>query len=154
MTDERRAAEERARLLMMAALDGEIDPRERGELDALLRSDSALAEEWSRMGRLKEVTNAMALRKPPEEVWSRYWASVYNRSERGIGWVLVSIGAVVLLTWGIWNAVAGIVEDESLPFVLKAAILTVIAGGAVLVVSVVREKLFTGRRDPYKEVER
>ena len=94
------------------------------------------------------------LRKPPEEVWGRYWASVFNRFERGIGWTLVSLGAVVLVSWGIWEFVGALIVDEELPLFIKLSILAVVAGGTMLTLSVFREKLFTRSRDPYKEIER
>ena len=140
--------------LMMAALDGEIDGAGRAELDALLRSEAGLRSEWDRLRGLKEVTAMMTLKKPPEEVWDRYWVSVYNRLERGVGWVLVSIGAVVVGSYGLWSAVRAILRDAMMPWVLKGALLLLIVGGVMLLVSVVREKYFTHSRDAYKEVER
>lgn len=145
---------ERAQGLMMAAVDGEISPDERSELDRMLDQDPELRREWERMGRVKEVTRTMTYRKPPDEVWGRYWTSVYNRFERGIGWILASIGAVVLLGYGAWSGVEALFEDSSVPLFLRLAILAVAVGLAVLAVSVIREKLFTRRHDPYKEVER
>ena len=47
-----------------------------------------------------------------------------------------------------------LLEDTGVPPVIKLAIFTAALGGAILLFSVAREKLFTGRRDPYKEVER
>ena len=145
---------EHARHLMMAALDGEIDPAQQAELDRILETDDDLRREWNRLTRVKEVTDTMTYRKPPEEVWGIYWASVYNRFERGIGWLLVSIGATVLLTFGVWQFIQELMADSSIPIFIKLAILLVIAGGALLLVSVLREKLFTRSRDPYKEVQR
>jgi len=139
---------------MMAALDGEIDAAGRDELDRMLSADPELRAEWSRLERLKEVTNTMKLEKAPEEVWDRYWVSVYNRLERGIGWVLGSIGAIVLVSFGLWKFVAALLADTEMPGFVKAAILLVLVGSAILLVSVVREKFFTHRRDPYKEIER
>ena len=145
---------ERVRHLMMAALDEELDANERAELDRMLSRDAELRVEWERLGRLREVTRTMMLRKPPEEVWGRYWASVFNRFERGIGWTLVSLGAVVLVSWGIWEFVGALIVDEELPLFIKLSILAVVAGGTMLTLSVFREKLFTSSRDPYKEIER
>lgn len=154
MSGANRSGRDRALERMMAALDGEIDPAGREELDAMLRSDAGLRSEWDRLRKVKEATKTMTLRKPPEEVWDRYWVSVYNRMERGVGWILASVGAVVLLSYGLWNAIGSLLEDESLPWFLKGAILLLIVGGMILLVSVVREKLFTARRDAYKEIER
>lgn len=145
---------QRARRLMMAALDGEISPEERHELDRVLETHSEIREEWEQMNRVKEVTSAMAFREPPEEVWGEYWTSVYNRTERGIGWLLLSLGSIVLLGYGGWKWVQSIFQTEDLPLFLKVAILGVSFGLSVLVVSVIREKLFTKKHDPYKEVQR
>jgi hypothetical protein len=145
---------ERARQLMMAALDGEISGEDRRELDRYLETDAGLRDEWETMGRVKEVTSSMAFREPPEEVWSEYWTSVYNRVERGIGWIFISIGAVVVLAYAAWEVVHAMFEDSDVPMFLKVAILAIAVGFLVLAVSVIREKLFTRRRDPYKEIER
>ncbi|MFQ5690833.1 MAG: hypothetical protein ACE5HQ_11235 [Gemmatimonadota bacterium] len=145
---------ERIRHLMMAALDGELEDSERGELDAALRADSALREEWRRLRRLKEVTDTMSLREPSREVWDGYWAGVYRRLERGIGWILASAGAIVLVSWGVWEGVREMWLDRDTPLPVKAAVLALIVGLAVLLVSVIREKLFVRKEDPYKDVIR
>jgi ferric-dicitrate binding protein FerR (iron transport regulator) len=145
---------ERIRHLMMAALDDELDVNQRAELERILSHDAELRAEWERLVRLKEATKSMMLRRPPEEMWSHYWASVYNRFERGIGWTLVSLGAVVLVSWGIWEFLGSLFADTELPFYIKLSILAVVAGLTILTFSVFREKLFTRARDPYREVER
>jgi hypothetical protein len=154
MSDGDRVDRDRAMQLMMAALDGEIDAAGRDELEEMLRGDADLRSEWDRLRKVKEVTGTMALRKPPDEVWDRYWVSVYNRLERGIGWVFASIGAVILISYGLWEFLWALVEDTSMPFLVKGAIVLLIVGGVVLGISVIREKFFTGRRDSYKEVQR
>jgi hypothetical protein len=47
-----------------------------------------------------------------------------------------------------------IIADTEMPLYLKAAILATTVGVVVLLVSVVREKLFIGRTERYKDVER
>jgi ferric-dicitrate binding protein FerR (iron transport regulator) len=149
------ASRDRAHALMMAALDGEASAAEREELDALLARSAELAAEWGRFERLKEVTAGMRLNSPPEEVWDRYWTTTYRRAERGIAWLLVIAGAVVLAGYWIWHAVEAFLADTGTPLFLRAAIAAVAIGALILVVSVVREKIFTARRDPYqKEVIR
>ncbi len=146
--------DERVRQLLMSALDGELTGRERQELESLLNADSSLRDEWDRLTRVKEVTQSMSLRKPPDEVWEDYWASVYSRLERGIAWILVSIGLIVLVSYGAWRGVEELIADAGLPWFLKGAILATTVGLVVLFVSVLREKLFVRGRDPYKEIQR
>jgi ferric-dicitrate binding protein FerR (iron transport regulator) len=145
---------ERVRHLLMSGLDGELNAEEREELEGLLAADSKLRDEWHRMSKLKEVTQSMALRKPPDEVWEDYWASVYSRLERGVGWILVSLGGIVLLSYGAWRGVQALIADAEMPWFLKGAILATAVGLVVLFVSVLREKLFVRGRDPYKDVQR
>ncbi|UCC81987.1 MAG: hypothetical protein JSW46_13395 [Gemmatimonadota bacterium] len=149
-----RSPEERARRLIMASLDGELSGGERGELERLLDAHPTLRAEWARFQRVKEVTETMALRPAPEEVWSDYWASVYSRLERGIGWILFSLGAIVLLSYGAWAGVKELIADATIPWFVKVSLLALTVGAVVLLVSVVREKVFVARRQRYKDVER
>jgi ferric-dicitrate binding protein FerR (iron transport regulator) len=142
---------ERARALMMAALDGECTPDERHELDRTLADAPDLAAEWRRLARVREVTAGMTLQNPPEEVWDRYWGSVYTRAERGVAWVLISAGAIVLAAYWLWEAVRALLADASMPAFIRVAILALGLGLVILLVSVLREKLFVHRRDPYEK---
>ena len=145
--------DERARHLITAALDGELSPEERGEFEQMLERHPALLQELERLQRVKEVTESMSLQPAPEEVWKDYWASVYSRLERGIGWILLSLGAIVLVSYGVWEGVNSLIADTTTPWFIKAGLLAVTVGVVVLVVSVLREKLFVWRRQRYKDVE-
>ena len=145
---------ERARNLMMAALDDELSGSDREQLDRLLADDESLQAEWKRFERVKEVTREMSYTDPPEEVWENYWTSVYNRAERGLGRSLLSAGTLVLFGYGAWQSVQAILADSGIPGFLQIAIFAVVFGGTILLFSVVREKLFTRSRDRYKEVQR
>ena len=154
MTSPNVQPDERARRLMMGALDHELSRQEQGELSELLTSDAVLDAEWKQLQRVKEVTQGMALQRPPHEVWDGYWVGVYRRLERGIGWILLSIGAIVLVSWGAWEGVQELLRDVETPTMVKVGILAVIVGIVVLFISVVREKLIVRRNDPYKDVIR
>ena len=142
---------ERARRLMMAALDAEISPDERRQFDALLAASPELQVEWRRLARVKEVTTGMTLQQVPEEIWDGYWTSVYRRTERGIAWVLISLGAIVLAGYWVWHAIGALFADTETPLFIRVAIAAVALGSAILIISVLREKLFVHRRDPYQK---
>ena len=145
---------ERVRELLMLALDDELEATDRAELERLLSDDPELREEWNRLSRLKEVTANMKLRNPPEEMWSGYWNSVYSRFERGLAWILVSVGAIVFGSWGAWEVARDLMADNDLPTVVKWSILALIVGLVMLLVSVLRHRIFVSQSDPYKEIER
>ncbi len=145
---------ERLRRLMMAALDGELEDGERAQLEEALERDPDLRAELERMREVRQVTREMTWREPPPEVWQEYWGSVYARLERATGWVLVSLGTLVLAGWGLWRLLREIWSEAALPMWVKLALFSLLLGLVVLLVSVVREKWVLGRRDPYRGVER
>ena len=146
--------EERSRQWMMAALDDEISDDDRRRFEAALGSDPELRAEWERLVRVKEITRSMRYRRPPDELWDRYWLSVYNRFERGLGWILFSVGAIVLLAWGVWHASVALWASTEAPPIVKVAVFALALGGGVLLLSVIRERLRLWRSDPYREVRR
>lgn len=146
--------DERVRQLMMAELDREISGEGRRELESALEEDPDLRDELASYRRLKEVTDTMTPLKPPEETWDRYWEHVYRRLERGIGWVLVSLGTMLVGTWALWTAVSELIRDTTIPAYIRWSLLALIAGFVILFVSVARERLFMQKKDPYKDVIR
>ena len=83
-----------------------------------------------------------------------YWASDYNRMERQIGWILFSIGAIIMLFFAGYHLLRGIIEDVNTPLFLKFGILAILAGLVILFVSVLRERIFVNKRERYKEIEK
>lgn len=140
---------DRAHALMMSSLDGESTAAEREELNGLLARDPGLAAEWKRLRRVKEVTATMTLRQPGNEVWDRFRISVMHRAERGVAWVLIAAGALILGIWGLWEWLETLLADTGVPAVVKVGVVALLVGGLVLLVSVVRERFFLHRRDPY-----
>ena len=145
---------ERLQQLMMAEVDKEISGEERAELQSALGSDPDLQNELETFQRLKEVTDTMSPLKPPGETWDSYWEDVYRQLERGISWVLISLGTIVVGTWGVWTAVSGLIADREIPGLIRWSLLALLAGFVILFVSVIRERLFMSKSDPYKEVVR
>jgi hypothetical protein len=145
---------DRGRELLMLALDDELESADRAEFERLISDNPELREEYNRLSRLKEVTANMKLRNPPEEMWAGYWNSVYSRFERGLAWILVSIGAIILGSWGAWYGIRDLMADPDLPTFVKYGTLALIVGLVMLLVSVLRHRIFVSRSDPYKEIER
>lgn len=145
---------DRAQLLLMAEIDGELEPGDAEELQALCLERPELADERRRLARLKEITNMSRLSAPPDAAWDDYWRSTYRRLELAAGWILVTLGLLVLGGWGLWQAVSEMLSDPSVPEPVKWGLFALLFGGLILTISVVREKIFTYRNDPFEEVER
>lgn len=134
--------------------DGELDREERKEVEEHLAKCEECRRAYEELSRFEEVMGKMQLKKPQKEMWEVYWNTVYNRLERRVGWILLSIGGMILLFFGGYKAIEGIIQDPSTPVLLKVGILTVLGGVVVLLVSLLREQVFVHKRERYKEVEK
>lgn len=154
MNDERTGPMDERTDQLMRALDGELDAAERAAFEARLADDPELREEWRRLSRAREATMGMKLRRPPEAVWDGYWTSVYSRAERGLGWILVSLGVIVVGGWAAWTWVGAVLADASLPLIVRLGMIAMFTGVVILAVSVVRHRINVLRTDPYKDIQR
>lgn len=96
----------------------------------------------------------MKFTSPEDKVWEDYWSGIYNRIERGLGWILLSVFGIILLFYGGLKAVEEFIADPTVGFIMKIVVLGFIAGLAVLFVSVLRERLFFWKTDRYKDIRR
>jgi len=151
VTDKER---ERFNLLLMKALDGELSGEEKTEFEQFVERSDQCRDELNKYSKLKEVVMSISFKDPPDEVWDGYWMDVYNRIERGVGWILLSIGCIILVTYGAFHIVESIIRDPGLGLFVKGAIIAAIAGFVILFISTARERLFVRKRDKYREVKR
>ncbi|MDZ7337396.1 MAG: zf-HC2 domain-containing protein [candidate division KSB1 bacterium] len=143
---------EKARPLMMALLDGEIEEKERHALERHLQRCYACAKELEGFRELRQLTEGVTLMEPETRIWQEYWSRVYNRIERGVGAVLLAVSLAALLIYAGFRVVEELIRDPSLAVPLKVAILAGIAGLVLLLLSIIRERLYFWRRDRYRFV--
>lgn len=144
----------RFEILMTAAVDGELDPEGREELDEILRLRPEWRGELEDHRRIREVVGTMQFVKPPEEFWDRYHRKVLHRLERSIGWVLVVVGLGLLLGYGGALGLLELVQDTEVPFWVKVGVTASLGGFAILLISIIRERLTLRTRERYDEVQR
>jgi predicted anti-sigma-YlaC factor YlaD len=140
--------------LLMGYLDDELEQEQRKALEEHLESCDQCSSELREFKQLKRITDEVTLLEPEDRVWQQYWDSIYNRIERGVGWILFSVAAILLLIYAGFRLIEQIVTDPTAGFFLKAGLLALITGLAVLFVSVARERLYFWKKDRYKDVRR
>ncbi|RKY95831.1 MAG: hypothetical protein DRQ13_06555 [Ignavibacteriae bacterium] len=145
---------ERFIILQEKYFDDELSTEERVEFNSLLETNTDLKIEFEEQKRIKEVLRKMKLKNPSREVWDSYWMGIYNRIERGIAWVVISIGALIFFGYASYEVVNAFIKDTHTPPLAKFGITLLIFGTLILIFSIVREKIFTSKRDKYKEVQR
>lgn len=139
---------------MMAYLDNELNDEQKRAFEAHLASCPRCTQELEEFKSLKQITDGVELVEPEDRLWQQYWGGVYNRIERGIGWVLFSVAGILLLIYGGFTAIENVITDSSVSVLLKVGLVALLVGLAILFVSVVRERIFFWSKDRYKDVRR
>ena len=143
-----------ARIYLSGRVDGELTADQEKLLEEHLRTCPRCRKELDELLKLKEVTSDMRFTDLPDKYWAGYWNVVYNRLERGLGWILLSVGAIILAALGTWEILRDFFLDPAQPIVLKLAIGSGLLGLIILLISVLRERLFARKHERYEEVER
>jgi ferric-dicitrate binding protein FerR (iron transport regulator) len=146
--------QQRIREWMMAQLDGETTPEQDADIALWIHADPALRQEFEQMKAVKNLTRQQRPDDLAAEKWDQYWLDIYPRLERGVGWVLMSIGALVLILFGSWEIAREWILSPDIPLWIKAAGISFWSGLTILLISVVREKWFLHKQERYKDIQR
>jgi len=140
--------------LMMGYLDNELDEQQKKKFTEHLDQCPDCKKELAEFTELKQLADEVALTEPTDELWQQYWKNIYNRFERTLGWILMSVAAIILLIYGGFKLIEEIIQDPTVDVVLKVGLVALIGGLAILFVSVLRERLYLRKKDPYKDIRR
>ncbi len=145
---------EQAQIRIMGLIDKELSSDQEMELMNHLKTCPVCQKKYEAFVGLKNEAKAMKLKKLPEIYWDDYWDQVYNRMERGIGWILFSIGLILLFMYGSYEVLHDFFMNPAKPLLLKIGVGIFSGGLVVLFVSVLREKLMVRGVDQYRSVKR
>lgn len=140
--------------IMMGYLDNELNNEQKRQFEEHLTGCSECKAELKEFRKLKAITDEVTLVEPEDKIWQDYWGGVYNRIERSIGWIVFSVAAILLVIYGGFKLIEEIITDSSVGILLKAGLLVLIVGLAILLVSVSRERLYFWQKDRYRNVRR
>lgn len=140
--------------LLAGYVDGELTDEERRRFEDELSRSPELRAELEEFHKLQKVTGMMQYADLPLEVWETYWQSLYRKLERGVGWIVMSVSAILLLCFGAFEFFSALWLGPEVPLWAKVGVSGVTVGAIILLVSYGRERLFAYKRDRYREVER
>lgn len=134
----------------MRYIDGEMSPQDRAEYERHLERCDECRRAIEEFGGLRSFTRRIAMKDPTDEFWEVYWKSLYRRLERRIAWIIMLVGAVMLVSYQLYHMASrfGRLTFEKVAIVLFAA------GALMLLVSVIRERAHQYKVDRYKDIER
>lgn len=148
VNDTRRSAELQA--LLVRAADGELDAAEATALERRLADDPGLAAELAELRLARRALAGFGLRDPNPDDWAHFERALFPRAERFGGWLLMLVGCVALLGYGLalWFA------DPAVPLPVKLGGGALFSGLAVLIFHVGRRAIRERSRDPYRDIIR
>jgi len=138
----------------MGYLDNELSDEQRQRFEEHLAGCGECAGELEEFKKLKAITDEVTLVEPEDRMWQEYWGGIYNRIERGVGWIIFSIAGILLVIYCGFKAIEKMIKNPDVEMILKLGLLALIAGTAILFVSVLRERLYFWKKDRYKDVRR
>ena len=142
------------KLKLMAYLDGELSAEERAAFEREIEASAEIREELEELKRVKDMTTRIAFVDLEDADWTRYWRGIYNRTEQAAGWILLSLGTVILTVYGLYHFLQALWRDTTTPLLVRFGEFALVAGLAILLVSVLRHRLHSGKNDPYRGVRR
>lgn len=145
---------DQAKILMMGLLDNELNPVDKTAVSDHLSGCDDCTEHYQSFHQLKEGATTMKFKHLPEVYWDDYWTHIYNRLERGIAWILVSIGFIIVFLFLGYQFVESFLIDQNQPIMLRLGASVLGIGLIVLFVSVAREKLMVRQVDKYRGIRR
>ena len=101
------------------------------------------------MGETREATMTTRFELPTDDQWNEAPRGLASRLSFGLGWTVLliwSIGMLGLLVGHIWS--------DTMSLTSKLLLFGGLSGGALLVLSVLIDRLKTMRQDPYRKVEK
>jgi predicted anti-sigma-YlaC factor YlaD len=140
--------------LLMGYMDGELDGEETARVEAHLQRCARGRGDLAGFRRIDRPTASLKFVVPEDEIWRGYWSRFYNRVERDLGWVLLSVGLTLLVLAGGWIGLRDFFSDPSVPAVLKVGTGLFGAGIVVLFFSILRERIFFRRHQRYRDIRR
>lgn len=147
---------EQVKMLLMAEKDGEITASQQRELHQKLDNcpNCSCLEYWQNFTATEQEMHELKFIEPQEQAWRLYWDNVYNQIERGVGWILASCGAVILILYAVYEIFKELWWSANTPIVIKIGIATLVAGMTIVFVSVVRESLVLRKHDPFERIRK
>jgi predicted anti-sigma-YlaC factor YlaD len=140
--------------LLMGYLDEELTGLEALRVERHLQGCGNCSRELQEFRKLKEVTDDMRVIVPEDKYWDQYWSNVYNRLERKIGWILLSMGSIVLLAYAIYTLGETFIFGKHIPLLVRVGVIALVGGLCTLLISVLRERWFISKSDKYERIRR
>ena len=140
--------------LLMGYIDEELSPEDIVRFETHLSECEECKDDLKQFKELDEIVSPVEFITPEDKLMDNYWSKPYRKIERKIGIISLLFGFSVLIGFGLIEFGTELWFESNLPVFVKFSIYSAITGVIILVISLLREKLFLRKKQRYSEVRR
>jgi len=149
MVNELKRVDEHVGELLSGLVDGELTQQERQRVTLHCEQCEDCRNALSELRALRERIGNARLSETGEDKWRETMNEPVVNNTRSLGWLLFITGIVIAAGVGL----GAFVVDPDVPVGMKLLLAAVYGGLALLLFSVLRQRLIERKTDKYKDVE-
>lgn len=149
MLNEKRNSENHVGELLSGYVDGELTQQQRQRVSLHCEGCEECRQILSDLRELREKVGKAGLSEVGEDKWRETMNDNTVQTTRRIGWLMFIAGLLAIAGIGVFEF---LFSDET-PVAMKLIIIAVYGGLAILLFSVLRQRLIERKTDKYKDVE-
>lgn len=135
--------------LLTGFVDGELTQQQRQRVDLHCQQCEQCRENLASLLELRERIGEAHLSEVGEDKWRETMKDQTVQTSRGIGWILFIAGLLVIGAIALFD----FISDSGMSILMKLTVAAIYGGLAVLLFSVLRQRLIERKTDKYKDVE-
>ena len=135
--------------LLSGFLDGELTQQQRQHVTQHCADCERCRDDLAELRALRERISGARLSEIGEDKWRENMNDTTVQLSRGIGWLIFIAGLLVAGLYILYHLIA----DSGMSFIEKFIVFGVYGGLALLLFSVLRQRLIERKTDKYKDVE-
>jgi ferric-dicitrate binding protein FerR (iron transport regulator) len=149
MVNESIRVDEHVGELLSGMVDGELTQQERQRVTLHCEQCEACRNDLAELRALRERLGNSSLSEAGEDTWRETMNEPVVANTRGLGWLLFLAGILAVAGVGM----GAFIVDPSIPVGMKLILAAIYGGLALLLISVLRQRLIERKTDKYKDVE-
>lgn len=149
MNEERGIAGQHVGALLSGYIDGELTQQQRQLVNLHCDGCETCRVELARLKELRERIGNASLSEVGEDKWRETMDDSTVQITRGIGWLIFIIGLLAIAGIGLFT----FIFTNEMPVWTKLIMVGIYGGLALLLISVLRQRLIERKTDKYKDVE-
>lgn len=135
--------------LLSGYVDGELTQQERQRVERHCEVCGQCRTELADLRKVRERVRGATLSPLGEDIWRETMNDSAVKTSRGIGWLLAIGGLLAIAGVGVYE----FITDTGIETYMKVIVGAIYGGGALLFLSVLRQRLIERKTDKYKDVE-